>query len=60
MKHNQMASSMPVPQSRTADLDGLFRGFADPTRLRILNVLCAGELCVSDIVEVVGLPQPAV
>src|SRR5687768_2464965 len=59
MKGNQMASSM-LPPPPTVDLDGLFRGFADPTRLRILNVLCAGELCVSDIVEVVGLPQPAV
>ena len=42
------------------DLDTLFRGFADPTRLRILNALVAGELCVCDIVEILRLPQPAV
>lgn len=41
-------------------LDSLFRGFADPTRLRLLNVLAAGELCVCDLVELLGLPQPAV
>ena len=51
---------LAIPASQRVDLDALFRGFADPTRLRILNVLCAGELCVSDIVELVGLPQPAV
>ena len=55
-----MESTIPAPQRKAVDLDGLFRGFADQTRLRILNVLCAGELCVSDIVELVGLPQPAV
>jgi ArsR family transcriptional regulator len=52
----------PVPATvpAVADLDALFRGFADPTRLRILNVLAAGELCVGDIVDVLGLPQPTV
>ena len=54
--------SAPVPAMAraVADLDALFRGFADPTRLRILNVLAAGELCVGDIVDVLGLPQPTV
>ncbi|MBC7844295.1 MAG: winged helix-turn-helix transcriptional regulator [Gemmatimonadaceae bacterium] len=42
------------------ELDVLFKGFADPTRIRILNVLVAGELCVCDVVEILGLPQPAV
>jgi ArsR family transcriptional regulator len=41
-------------------LDALFRGFADPTRIRILNLLMAGELCVCDLVAVLDLPQPAV
>jgi ArsR family transcriptional regulator, arsenate/arsenite/antimonite-responsive transcriptional repressor len=38
----------------------VFRGFADPTRLRLLNLLAAGELCVCDLVEILGLPQPMV
>ena len=42
------------------DLDALFRSFADPTRIRILNLLVAGELCVCDIVEVLRLSQPLV
>ncbi|HEY6210539.1 MAG TPA: metalloregulator ArsR/SmtB family transcription factor [Gemmatimonadales bacterium] len=41
-------------------LDALFKGFADPTRIRILNVLAAGELCVCDIVALLGLAQPTV
>lgn len=43
-----------------ADLDTLFKGFADPTRIRILNVLAAGELCVCDIVTLLRLVQPTV
>jgi ArsR family transcriptional regulator len=52
----------PVPATvrAVADLDALFRGFADPTRLRILSVLAVGELCVGDIVDVLRLPQPTV
>ena len=42
------------------DLDGLFKGFADPTRIRILSVLAAGELCVCDIVGLLRLSQPTV
>jgi ArsR family transcriptional regulator, arsenate/arsenite/antimonite-responsive transcriptional repressor len=43
-----------------SDLETLFSGFADPTRLRILNLLAAGELCVCDLVELLQLPQPLV
>jgi ArsR family transcriptional regulator len=42
------------------DLDTLFRGFADPTRIRILNLLVAGEMCVCDLQEILELPQPTV
>jgi ArsR family transcriptional regulator len=41
-------------------LETLYRGFADATRLRILNLLAAGELCVCDIVALLRLPQPTV
>jgi ArsR family transcriptional regulator len=43
-----------------SDLETLFSGFADPTRLRILNLLAAGELCVCDLVDILELPQPLV
>jgi ArsR family transcriptional regulator len=49
----------PVPET-IADLDLLFRGFADPTRLRLLNLLVAGELCVCDLVELLGIPQSTI
>lgn len=38
----------------------MFKGFADPVRIRILSVLAAGELCVCDIVEILELPQSTV
>lgn len=55
-------TSPPVERGRPvlADLDALFKAFADPTRLRVLNVLAAGELCVCDVVEILAIPQPTV
>lgn len=64
MKSTQNMTSIPVRPPATvravAHLDRLFRGFADETRLRILNLLAAGELCVSDIVEILDLPQSTI
>lgn len=34
-----------------------FKAIGDPTRLRILALLTAGELCVCDIMAVLDLPQ---
>ena len=42
----------------TNNVDQLFRAFSDRTRLRILNLLLGGELCVCDIVSVLDVPQP--
>ncbi len=41
-------------------VDSLFRVFADQTRLRILRLLQNGPLCVGDLVEILGAPQPTV
>ena len=38
----------------------LFKGFADPTRVRILALLLHQEVCVTCIAEEVGLSQSAV
>jgi ArsR family transcriptional regulator len=35
----------------------VFKALADETRLRILNLLCRRELCVCQIVEVLGIGQ---
>ena len=45
---------------RQTELHSLFQSLADPTRLRILNLLLKGELCVGDIVKILSLPQPTV
>lgn len=37
-----------------------FRAFSDETRLRILNLLSNGELCVCDIMTVLKAPQSKV
>lgn len=50
----------PPDAAELARLDALFRGVADPTRIRLLNMLAAGELCVCDLVDLTGLPQPTV
>ncbi|MBI3836828.1 MAG: winged helix-turn-helix transcriptional regulator [Planctomycetia bacterium] len=39
-------------------VDLMFRAFSDRTRLRILHMLRGGELCVCDIVAMLGVPQP--
>jgi ArsR family transcriptional regulator len=54
------AAASEPPIVSLDDLDALFKGFADPTRLRVMNALAAGELCVCDLVELLGLAQPAV
>lgn len=44
--------------SKTIKAERLFRAMSDRTRLRILNLLRHGELCVCDIVDVLHVPQP--
>jgi ArsR family transcriptional regulator, arsenate/arsenite/antimonite-responsive transcriptional repressor len=49
-----------VKTAAKSRVDGMFRAFSDRTRLRILNLLRPGELCVCDIVAVLDLPQPKI
>ncbi len=37
-----------------------FKAFADPVRLRLLNLLAAGEVCVCHLHEALDLPQSTV
>ncbi|HEY4312687.1 MAG TPA: metalloregulator ArsR/SmtB family transcription factor [Pirellulales bacterium] len=39
-------------------VDAMLRAVSDRTRLRILNLLRDGELCVCHIVDVLRVPQP--
>ncbi len=40
-------------------LSQLFKALGDPTRIRILTLLCGGEHAVGDIAERLGLSQSA-
>jgi ArsR family transcriptional regulator, arsenate/arsenite/antimonite-responsive transcriptional repressor len=42
------------------DLEGYFKGLSDITRLRIMNLLLQGELCVCDIQRIVAGTQPTI
>jgi len=46
--------------SKAPDPSLMFRAFADPTRLRILNLLGDGELCVCDLCEILEEVQPKI
>jgi ArsR family transcriptional regulator len=43
---------------RLQSLEETFKALADVTRLRILGLLLAGEVCVCDIHESLKIPQP--
>lgn len=47
-------------EDRVADLNKLFRALADPTRLRLLNLMSEQEVCVCYFTEVIGAPQPKI
>src|ERR1700730_7216766 len=49
-----------VIRSRKHEAALLFRTLADPTRLRLLNLLACGETCVCELDEPLRLVQPKV
>jgi len=42
---------------KLGQLEALFKALADTTRLRILRLLMAGEICVCDIHDTLKIPQ---
>src|ERR1700726_1468332 len=46
--------------ARTISLDVLFRALADPTRLRLINLMGNQEICVCYFVEILGMSQPKI
>jgi ArsR family transcriptional regulator, arsenate/arsenite/antimonite-responsive transcriptional repressor len=46
--------------SNASSLDHLFRALADPTRLRLLNLIADREVCVCYFVEILRISQPKV
>lgn len=56
---HQIRRQEPSARSVRA-LSDLFSVFADTTRIRIMYVLYADELCVGDIASILGLSQSAI
>src|ERR1700687_1466855 len=54
-----ISSAMPKSENPCA-LDLLFRALADPTRLRLLNLIGDREICVCYFVEILGISQPKI
>ena len=55
--------ALQLKAMHTEELETLaefFRSFADPTRIRILNVLAGGEICVGDLANALEMTQSAV
>jgi DNA-binding transcriptional ArsR family regulator len=49
----------PMDARTVEALAETFRALGDPTRVRILDALAAGELCVRDIASLVGVSESA-
>lgn len=47
-------------RSKPTNLAGLFAALADPTRLRLLNLMAGREVCVCFFVEILGQGQPKI
>ncbi len=47
-----------MAKQQLIEMEGLFKALADATRLRILGLLLAGEVCVCYIHESLKIPQP--
>ena len=51
-------ANLPQPD-QLAGMEGFFKALGDSTRLRILHALLAGELCVCDLSETLGMSVSA-
>ena len=57
---NSCSDVMTIDQTALDGLTEIFRVLGDPTRLRILDVLSRGELCVSDLASQLRHTESAV
>lgn len=58
--HASQRKTLLMPSRVVEALADTFRVLGDPTRVRILDALSAGELCVCDIASLVGISESAV
>ena len=59
-KHEHIQKKIIPREDILYDLANLFKIFSDPTRIRIMYALTAGELCVCDIASVLNMTQSAI
>jgi len=57
-----MKNSHPTTSSKATaeELEALFQALGDRTRLRLLNLMADGEVCVCFFIEVLDEPQPKI
>ncbi|HEX8834012.1 MAG TPA: metalloregulator ArsR/SmtB family transcription factor, partial [Abditibacteriaceae bacterium] len=60
VKRAQIFLCDTVPGDRTQDMAAMYAALGDPTRLRLLLALSAGELCVGDLSLILGVSASAV
>ncbi len=58
--HNRQLSISILAEDTALNVAELFRTFGDSTRIQILNVLIAQELCVGEVCELLTMSQSAV
>lgn len=51
---------MAKEKAKEVPLERLFSALSDPTRLRLVNLMAGGEICVCYFVEILGAPQPKI
>jgi len=57
MKNDVSRGAQVGARHQLARLETLFKALADATRLRILRLLMAGDVCVCDIHDTLNIPQ---
>lgn len=60
VKTNMTRQSVTKSKTAAEALEALFQALADRTRVRLLNLMAEGEVCVCFFVEVLDEPQPKI
>lgn len=58
--HEQRILTFLPGEDDAADAAALFSYLSDSTRVRLLSMLAASEMCVCEMADILGMSQPAV
>lgn len=59
LHEEQIRAHLPS-EDEAADIAAVFTHLSDSTRVKLLSMLAAGELCVCEMADLLGMSQPAV